>query len=48
MPVSPGRRYVFRFGQMLFLAFAVATLFPKPRMTFDTVGGGSLLIGALL
>ena len=41
------RRYVFRFSQMLILAFVTATLFPKPRMNYDTVSGGSLLIGAI-
>mmetsp|Transcript_9242 Transcript_9242/g.27733 ORF Transcript_9242/g.27733 Transcript_9242/m.27733 type:complete len:1604 (+) Transcript_9242:484-5295(+) len=39
--------YVFRFMQMLILAFVTATLFPKPRQTYDTVAGGSLLIGAI-
>lgn len=32
---------------MLILAFVTATLFPKPRMDYDTVSGGSLLIGAI-
>lgn len=41
------RRYVFRFVQMLFLAFAVSTLFPKPRMDYDSVAGGSVLMGAI-
>ena len=40
-------RFVFRLVITLLMAVLTATLFPKPRMHYDTVQGGTLVIGAL-